>query len=219
MNNLKDIENTFITLQQKLYDEYMIANTYYNMAKLISNLALKDTALFNLSPNSYNILHRSLTFSSVIVLDKFFQKSNRVYSLYTFFKFLKANLYLFSWDSISNRIVYTPNDEQLKKSNYKPILIEDINNSISELEEISDILGNVKILRDKFYAHNDKNVIEKPSKKEVKLYYDDIEKILNKIYEILLKYSLAFNESGLVKLPMHWDDINNTFKVLRDFRK
>lgn len=82
-------------------------------------------------------------------------------------------------------------------------LIKDINLFRNELDKYSKKINNMKILRDKIYAHTDKKYFygDKLLEKEERVKYQEIEEIIEILFKHLNTISIDFNQTVYGKFP------------------
>ena len=165
-----------------------------------------------LAPGFFQLTEFALSTTIILWSEKLFSHRSNV-SLLKFLSFIAGNTKLFHLTELRKR---SPcKDEELLKQVH--ITYEDIISDIARVNNL-DFIGNINTLRDKYFAHFDKLVInnfdELTASNVIRL--SDIEDAIATSLQIIRRYSSAYNYHYPSMEPMDALDIDNILDYIHE---
>ena len=173
-------------------------------------------AEMNIAPCFFRVIIGALFSVIIIWVDKLFGKnSERGYINFLFF--IENNVEIFGISQLQRRRGY-PDDHWMLKDRV-PITFQTIKEDRDKIEKI-EALANIRLRRDKFHAHFDKEYFFDRSKidDDAPLTYSAIEQIIEVMGEIINRYSAAYNGNLYDLKPLNTKDIDILLDTLYRYR-
>jgi hypothetical protein len=137
-------------------------------------------------------------------------------SIWKFLNYAESNIKIFSTQAFAQRN-RKDTDSDNRAKYHVPATVENLKDDRKRLTELEEQLKALKQLRDKVYAHADLKLIRSNSEVRLrKLTMQEIEKLITTVFEIVERYSTAFDKSGYSRKWMREDDINDVMNILNE---
>lgn len=205
-----------------LYNQAFKANNYMQIIKQYHDSTVKHLEAMNMSPTFYQIIFSSLLESTFIMVTKLYDKNS--YCVDNLIDDCESNISLFPLGKeinyINNQIKIIYNKNELSNENENFIFFQkfDCKSKFEffkyKINNLEDVLINLKKQRNKIYVHNDKinfkDVDEFINNNPVK--YKDIEKLISFALEVT-RYIISIMTD--INKPTEYLDIDDWENTLR----
>lgn len=194
-------------------------NDCFELHKLMISNQKENLSVINEFPAFYQLAEKSFIHVCIIELAKLYDYGSEA-GLEKLINICEANQNLFL-KKFHNAIIDCETDEIGRSYDILVDIKKDINDARNKIENIKEIILNLKGQRDKFYAHLDKQYQKNPSSliTDYPLNYGDIKELIktatiicNTFYQDLCRTAHACQTSN-------WDDINNVFKMVKEYKE
>lgn len=191
------------------------ANDCYKVYNKLNDYRKDYLEILNLSPSFFTIVLYSLENTFMMALAKLFDSDKTTLSLHKILNICENNQKLFKkeltfpfYEGGTDKIV----DNEIIKVN----LIEDIKKTRLEISSLEKSISSLKGRRDKKYAHNDKQYIDKLTELADKypLNHHDIESLIECAGKILNRLLNDLNGEVMLTYHSNYGDIDEIIKIL-----
>ena len=213
---MKELEERFILYRQSLKDELVFLASLIVIYKRLHVRHHDRIDEMNIAPAFFQITMTALFSCIVIWVDKLFdEKSER--GLFNFLGFIENNREVFDTKELQRRRGYPDGHAVLKREQITYQTIKSDRESIKQL----DCLESIKLLRDKYYAHFDKEHFFDKSKliNETSCNWSDFDAIIKLASNILNNYSSSFDGQLYVIEASNVTDVDYILDYLHKYRQ
>jgi hypothetical protein len=169
----------------------------------------------NIAPAFFQVAADALLSSIILWVDKLFDERGER-SIFNFLKFIERNRNILAVEQLKRRKNYPDGHWMLDRD---PITVEAINQDRDRIQRL-DCLQNFKILRDKFYAHFDKEYFfDRERMADEAPTWSDLEKVMGVISDVINCYSAAYDGQLFVLKPVNINDLDHLLERLHKCNK
>ena len=171
----------------------------------------------NIAPAFFGLVIDSLQSDTIISLSRIYDRDPNSSTLFDLLQFVEANLEIFTPESLQSR---DPNGLKFWQAE-RQITQEVIDKQRREIESFIDILHNLRLRRNKRYAHFDKQYAYEPLKlnEDAPLTFADFRKLISVAKSIADSYLFAFDNSSRSWQPTNLFDIDKVLEILYKYQK
>jgi len=206
---------------QKYYDK-LIWQTLYARAhlKLWERLeSYKSSHLkeLNQAPHFFTFTIRAHLDDALMTLSRIIRKQEGALTIWKFLDFVEKNWGIFSSEAFSQRERRKPDYNEHWVKSHTPITKKEIEEDKQKLLSLEHTINNLIIWRDKVIAHIDHKVVirNKVISKEYPLKLQQLQEVIDTIFEILNRYSHAYNSSTFLEKIPGEDDVQFVIDSIR----
>lgn len=138
-------------------------------------------------------------------------------SIWKLLDFVEQNQEIFSTEAFRHRMIEKPNYDEYWTKSHKPITLKEIEEDRQKLASLEHVISNIEKWRDKVIAHIDRKVVtrNKIISEEYPLKLQQLEEVINTLFQILNRYSAAFKSSTFAEKFVGEDDVQNVMNFIR----
>jgi len=205
-NIMKQTEDKFRLYRESLKQELIYLASFVLTYKSLYKRHEDRLEEMNMFQAFFQVSLHSLFSCIVLWVHKLYDE-NSERGIYNFLSFVENNLKIFHIKELQRTLELPDDDPLLKRDPVSFKMIKSDRNKIGE----QDSLKNFKLLRDKYYAHLDKEHFYEIDDllKTTQITWGDLDSILELSNEILNKYSSSFDGHIYTIEPWNVDDIND----------
>ena len=210
-----EAEAFFEEYREHLKDEIVRFISYFELYRTLHDRKSDRINEINIAPAFFQITMDSLYSVIIICTDKLLSsKSER--GLWNFLSFIENNRKILDVAELKRRRGFPDNHWMLDRDPITFQTIEKDRESILNLES----LESVKLRRDKFHAHFDKEYFFNREKlgKDAPLTWPDFDKIFDLMKGILNKYSASYDGNTYHLIPFNVSDVELIFDIFHKHR-
>jgi len=211
-----DVEKKFKRYIGSLERELTILNSQYRLLVYLSDAKYGRSAEFRYAKYFFHSVINSLFTDVLLVSTKLLECGRSDRNIPDFLHFVECHLSLFSPEAIRVRRGFS-DITQIPKRNYT-VDSHLIHSDRAKLDLLDPIAKNLKKKRDKYYAHYDKSCFDEPSKLKTTnpVTRNDIENLIETCFQMLERYSLAFDGEGLSITLIERFDVGDIFDLIKN---
>jgi len=138
-------------------------------------------------------------------------------SIWKFLNFVEQNQEIFSTEVFHQRMTQKPNYDEYWTKSHKPITLKEIEEDRQKLTNLERVISNIEKWRDKIIAHTDRKVVtrNKIISNEYPLKFQQLEEVIDILFQILNRYSAAFESSSFAREFGGEDDVQFVMDCIR----
>jgi len=137
-------------------------------------------------------------------------------SIWKFLNYAESNIKIFSTQAFAQRNRKDIDSDNRSKY-HVPATVENLKDDRKRLTELEEQLKALRELRDKAYAHADLRLTISNSEVRLReLTIQEIEELITTVFEIIQRYSIAYDKSSYSRKWMREDDINDVMEILNE---
>jgi len=213
-------EKQFLKYYERLMSEILQADAHFKLWKRLQNYRTDYLKELNQAPFFFNFTTRAHLDAALIHIFKFFDKRKDSLSIWRFLDFIEKNLEIFSTESFSQRIDIDNEWYETQVNSHIPITFKTAQEDrakLIELECIKCITRSLKTWRDKAIVHINKQFVLDgiDVAKQYPVKVEEFEKTITALFEILNRYSRAYNSSTYAR---NWPGEDDTQAVMDSIR-
>lgn len=165
----------------------------------------------NIAPAFFSTVTDALFSAIIIWADKIFDERGQR-GVFDFLLFIESNLSILAIEQLKRRRSYPDGHWMLNRDGITLQTVKSDRERIRGLE----CLKNIAIRRDKFHAHFDKEYFFDRSRlqDEAPLIWDDFEKVITTLSNIINQYSIAYDGNVFVLAPENINDLDDLLNHL-----
>ena len=210
-----EAEAFFEEYREHLKNEIVRFISYFKLYRTLHERKGNRINEINISPAFFQTIMDSFYSSIIIWTDKLLSpKSER--GLWNFLSFIENNRKIFEIAELKRRRGYADGHWMLDRDAITFQTIEEDRKCILDL----DSLESVKLRRDKFHAHFDKEYFfdRKKLGEDAPLNWHNFDKIFDLMKGILNKYSASYDGNKYNLIPFNVGDVDRVFDILHKYR-
>ncbi|GJL69326.1 MAG: hypothetical protein NPIRA06_19610 [Nitrospirales bacterium] len=143
----------------------------------------------NIAPAFFQVVTEALLSGIVLWVDKLFDEHGKR-SIFNFLTFVEYNRDILTVEQIKRRKSYPDGHWMLNRN---PITLETVKEDRERIQRLT-CLQNFKTLRDKFYAHFDKEYFfDRERMREMAPTWGDLDEVVEVISQVINRYSVAYD--------------------------
>jgi hypothetical protein len=216
--DLAQAEEYFQKYHDRLIQEALYARAHLELWERLEKYRATDYLdELNTAPYFFKFTTKAHLDDTLLTLSRILDRHEDSLSIWKFLNFAEQNLEIFSTQAFHQRVKQKPNyDEDWTKS-HKPITPKEINEDRQKLASLEQVISNIKKWRDKLIAHMDQDVIKtnKVISKEYPLKLQQLQEVIDTLFQILNRYLVAFESSSFAEKIFHGDDIQFVMDCIR----
>ncbi|MGP0593925.1 AbiU2 domain-containing protein [Nitrospira sp. T9] len=169
----------------------------------------------NIAPAFFQVVTEALLSGIVLWVDKLFDEHGKR-SIFNFLTFVEYNRNILTVEQLKRRNKYPSDHWMLARD---PISLKTVKED-RELILRLVCLQNFKTLRDKFYAHFDKEYFfDRDRMREMAPTWGDLEEVVKVISQVINRYSVAYDGREFLLEPENINDLDSLLDRLYKSRK
>jgi hypothetical protein len=211
-----EIEKKFKVYYDKLIWETLHARTHLKLWEQLEKYRSNYLKELNQAPHFFQFTAKAHLDDCLLILARVLGKNAESLSIWEFLNFIELNLDIFSNASYSKRVASRLYNENLTTSHI-PITMIELSKDRTKLNNLESIVKNLKTRRDKTLAHIDLKFIsqKKTINKDFPLQSEQIQSVIDIVFEILNRYSSSFESSIFSKEFLGENDLQYVMDALR----
>lgn len=220
-----DIEDQFKKYLTRLIKDADMALSSYGVLKYLNTLEPEKFEIINISPFFWDAIMNALDTDFIISTSKLFDintkliKSRSDVNILSVLEFAINNFdILFSSENVKKRYGILSEDDW-RNERIHWLNLDDVKKDLAFVHSLLSKISNILYYRDKSYAHLDNEfvLLPKEQREKNKITYNEIEKLVEDIYELLNKYNVAFDGSKYIFKARNLNDADKTINILYNY--
>lgn len=211
MMSIPEAEKQFAAYRHHLNSEATRLACYVALYRRLFERRNDRLQEMNLAPAFFSTVTDSLFSVIILWADKLFDEKGQR-GIFDFLVFVESNLSMLAIEQLKRRREYPDGHWMLDRDN---ITLETVK---AERERIRSLecLKSIAIRRDKFHAHFDREYFFDRNRleEEAPLVWDDFERVIQVISDIINQYSTAYDGNMFVLTPANIDDLDDLLNRL-----
>lgn len=205
-------EKRYVAYYRKLIQELLWADLHFKLWQRLGGLRKGMPIGITFFSASQKAHYDAMLGHLFRVLDT----NSKSLSIWKFLNYAESNIKIFSTQAFVQRNRKDTNSDYRSKY-HVPATNKNLKDDRIRLAELEEQLKVLKQLRDKVYAHADIRLIRSDSEVRLrKLTIQETEKLITTVFEIIQRYSIAYDKSGYSRKWMDEDDINAVVEILNE---
>ena len=199
--NLSEQEQYFLKYYYKLINEILCARAHLNLWECLEKYkSTSYVAEFNNAEYFFTFTQKAHLDDVILTLSRIVDTHENSLTLWKFLNYAEQKREIFSMKAFKERMKNEPDYEiywKNKVKDHKPLAITEIEEDRQKLKKLSQIVNNISTWRDKVLAHIDRQYLlsGRNFTKEFPLRLQQLQEIIKTLFNILSRYSGAFNSS------------------------
>jgi hypothetical protein len=171
----------------------------------------------NQAPHFFNFTITAHLVDVLLTLSRILDRHKKSLSIWKFLNFAEQNREIFSAQAFHQRMIQKPNYDEYWTKSHKPITLQEIEEDRHKLERLEQTVNNLTAWRNKVIAHNDRQFLRtgKIISKEYPLQRQQLQEVIDTLFQILNRYSAAFESSTFAEKFVGEDDIQFVMDCIR----
>jgi len=198
---------------EKLWDELYWAKYYHDILCELSGFCSNHSTAVNFSPVFWNCTLQAHLQTTMVYLHRIYDQNYESFNLHRFLITVKENKEIFDPANVRNRRKKDPHVDNLMRTIGKLDLAQ-LDGDIWYSSNDNPKVLNLNKWRDKVTFHNDERELFRQKPFEDENPRPDIDKLINKAFEILNRYSEYFDTTVCSKGCGEWKDMKFVFEAL-----
>ncbi len=208
---------------QKYYDkliwETIHARAHLKLWERLENYRASYLKELNQAPHFFTFTLKAHLDDTLVTLSRILDRRRRgdPLSIWKFLDFAEQNLGIFSNEAFSQRKRRKPDYNERWVKSHTPITQKEIEEDKQKLSSLKHTINNLIIWRDKVIAHIDQKflVTGKIVSKEYPLQRQQLQETIDTLFNILNRYSYAYNASTFLEKIPGEDDVQHVVDSIR----
>ena len=194
-------------------------NDCFELHKLMINSQKEYISEINEFPAFYQLAEKSFIHVCIIELAKLYDYGSDA-GLEKLINICEANQNLFL-KKFHNELTDCNTDEIVRSYDIPVDIKKDIEDARNKIENIKEVILNLKGQRDKFYAHLDKEYQKNPSLliTDYPLNYGNIKELIKTATLICNTFYQDLCRTAHMCQTSNWNDINNVFEMIKEYKE
>lgn len=153
----------------------------------------------------------------LLTLSRVLDRHEDSLSIWKFLNFTEQNRAIFSTQAFRQRIMQKPDYDEYWDTSHKPITLKEIEEDRQKLERLEQTVNNLTTWRHKVIAHIDRQFLlsGKIVSKTYPMKLQQLQEVVETLFQILNRYSAAFNSSTFAEMFPMEDDIQFVMDCIR----
>ena len=154
---------------------------------------------------------------TLLILSRVLDKHEDSLSIWKFLNFAEQNRAIFSTQAFRQRMLKKPDYDKYWTKSHKPITLKEIKEDRHKLERLEDTVNNLTTWRNKVIAHIDRQFLlsGKIVSEEHPMQLQKLQEVVETVFQILNRYSGAFNSSSYAERYPGEDDVQFVIDCIR----
>ena len=215
--DLSQAEEYFQKYYEKLIWQTFYARAHLTLWERLESFQFSHLKELNQAPHFFAFTIQAHLDDALMTLSRIIRRQRGALTIWKFLDFVEKNLEIFSNEAFSRRKGNKPNYEERKIKSHIPIAHKRIEEDKQRLLNLQDTINNLIIWRDKIIAHIDHKILimGKIIPKEYPLQRQHLRQVINTLFEILDRYSYAYDGSTFLKAVPGEDDVRYVMDSIR----
>jgi hypothetical protein len=205
----------FKKLLGALWDELYWAKFYYTLFKETSRLCKEHEAAVQLSPFFWHFTLRAHCQTALVYLHRIYDQNKDSFNIHRFLLTIRDNPKMFDPENVRKRREHDPHVDYLIRA-IGSIDSRQLDRDIEFTSIRNTKVENLRVWRDRVVFHNDERELfrQTPFEEDHPLPFADIEKLLERGFGILNRYSAYFDTTGYSDNCQANLDVKSVFAAL-----
>ena len=193
-------KTTYTRYREFLLSQIMEVDTLFKLYIHIYNKQVDMVEVLNVAPAFFSLVIKAFLENSMTHLSKLYDSNSATVTVYKFLNFIQSNI---------NQLEFLVSDKEIQA------VIKSLN---EKLHSFNLNISKLKILRDSFLAHNDKEYIfnDDPWEK-VGLTIGEINELINLPSEIINEIGVAKGENHVYPEALNALDVDMVFQIIFEY--
>lgn len=218
--DLSQAEGYFQKYYDRLIWETLRARAHLKLWERLENYRATDYLdELNTAPHFFNFTIKAHLDDALLTLSRILDRRLRhdPLSIWKFLNFVEQNQDIFSTQAFHQRMVEEPNYDEHWARSHKPITPKNIEEDRQRLASLKQVISNIEKWRDKVIAHVDRKLLlsDKIVSKDYPLRLQQLQEVIEALFQILNRYSAAFNSSTFAERFTREDDVQFVMDCIR----
>ncbi len=216
--DLSQAEDYFQKYYDRLIREILDARAHLKLWERLEKFKATDYIdELNQAPHFFTFTIKAHLEDALLTLSRILDKHEDSLSIWKFLDFAEQNREIFSAQAFHQRMKQKPNYDEYWVKSHTPITLKEINEDRQKLASLEQVISNIKKWRDKLIAHMNRDVITKNKviSKEYPLKLQQLQEVIDTLFQILNRYSAAFKSSSYAEKFVGEDDIQYVMDSIR----
>jgi hypothetical protein len=217
--DLSQREEYFQKYHEKLMWETQNAQAHLKLWERLEKYKLSYLHELNQAPHFFSFTTKAHLDNALLTLARILDQNPRhdPLSIWKFLNFVEQNCDMFSTEAFRQRVMQKPNYDEHWTKSHEPITIKEINKNRRKLEGLEQTVNNLTNWRHKVIAHTDRQffLTDKDISKEYPLQRQQLQEVIDTLFQILNRYSVAFESSSYFEKFVGEDDIQYIMDYIR----
>jgi len=216
--DLSQAEDYFQKYYDRLIREILDARAHLKLWERLEKFKATDYIdELNQAPHFFTFTIKAHLEDALLTLSRILDKHEDSLSIWKFLDFAEQNREIFSAQAFHQRMKQKPNYDEHWVKSHTPITLKEINEDRQKLASLEQVISNIKKWRDKLIAHMNRDVITKNKviSKEYPLKLQQLQEVIDTLFQILNRYSAAFKSSSYAEKFVGEDDIQYVMDSIR----
>lgn len=198
-----------------LWDELYWADVYYGIFKEGSRLSKRYETAFNHAPFFWAYTLRAHCQTALVYVHRLYDQNTASFSLHRFLLTVRDNPTVFEADAVRKRRATDPHTDRLITS-IGPLDHAQLERDIEFCSEENPKVQTLRTWRDRVTFHNDERELFRPTpfEQEHPLLFAEVDKLVDRGFEILNRYSQYFDTTQRSRSLREWKDMKLVFEAL-----
>jgi hypothetical protein len=209
-------------LFQKYYDRLIVealhAGAHLNLwERLEKYKATSYIDELNQAPYFYTFTTKAHLENVLVTLSRILDRHEDSLSIWKFLDFAEQNRKIFSTGVFQQRMIQKPDYDEYWVKSHTPITLQEIEDDRERLAKLEQTVKNLDKWRNKVIAHTDRQFLlaGKIVSKEYPLQLQQLQEVIDTLFEILNRYSGAYDSSSYAEGYPGEDDIQFVMDCIR----
>lgn len=208
-------ETLFLKYYDKLIKETTHARAHLKLWQKLVDYRVDYLDELNQSPHFFQLTIKAHLDNAILTISRILDKHGSSLSIWKFLNYVEQNRQIFSIQAFKRHIVNRQYYQELVESHI-PIKLENIQEHRSELDNLNQVINDIKKWRDRLLAHTDRRAYLRS--RNVSIKKEQIDGVIDIIARILNKYSNAYHASTFSIQYVGEDDVQGIMDAIR-FKK
>jgi hypothetical protein len=216
--DLPQTEEYFQKYYDKLIWETLHARAHLKLWERLENYrATGYLHELNKAPHFFNFTIKAHIDDALLTLSRILDRHEDSLSIWKFLNFSEQNCRIFSTEVFRERMRQKPNYDEYWVESHTSITLKEIQEDRQKLKSLEHTLNNLKIWRGKVIAHIDRKFLRRGKiiSEEYPLQRQQLQEVIDTLFQILNRYSGAFNSSTFAEKFFDEDDIQYLMDSIR----
>ena len=215
---MSQAEDYFRRYYDRLIREVLNGRAHLKLWERLENYRATDYLdELNQAPHFFHFTTKANLEDALLTLSRILDRHEDSLSIWKFLNFAEQNREIFSTQAFHRRMQQKPNYDEYWAESHKPITNNEINEDRQKLAKLEHVISNIKKWRDKVIDHMDRDVITKNKviSKEYPLKLKQLQEVIDTLFQILNRYSAAFESSTFAERFISEDDVQFVIDCIR----
>jgi len=211
-------EKRFQKYHHRLMRETMIARAHLKLWERLENYKSDYLGELNQARHFFTFTTGAHLDDTLLILSRILDKRGRdaPLTIWTFLNFAEQNLEIFSTPAFKKRVGHKAHYDDFWIQEHTPITRKEINEDRKKLTEVESTISKLMTWRDKVIAHIDRRfLIGESISKKYPLQYQELQRVVNTLAEILNRYSRAYESLQYYEGFPNEDDVQLIMDCIR----